>query len=313
VKGGIFLDIDTLESFLHMAEVGSLSQAAEELYLSVSSLSSRIKRLEGEIGQELFILRGRNLQLSEAGKVFVPYAQRVCHLVKELQQELIKRENEMNGCLRLASTSVIATYVLPDLLSQFKEQYPNMEIEIFVCPNFMIFDYLLRGNVDLGIIQGIERHEDLEYTPWFSDEDILVVSEKHPWAQNRKVSVQALPEYPLIAFDRQSILWRQRMKWIESQSVGPWIGMEIAHMETAKEILLNNYGYAFLPRQGVRKELRKERLQEIELNESPKWVRETSFAMHSKQNFSESAQEFVEFCLKLNDVYKLNEEGEIVR
>lgn len=295
-----------------MAEVGSLSQAAEELYLSVSSLASRIKRLEGEVGQELFILRGRNLQLSEAGKVFVPYAQRVCHLVKELEQELNKKETEMNGCLRLASTSVIATYVLPDLLSQFKEQYPNMEIEIFVCPNFMIFDYLLRGNVDLGIIQGSERHEELEYTSWFSDEDILVVSQDHPWAQSRKVSVESLPEYPLLAFDRQSILWRQRLKWIENQNVSPWIGMELAHMETAKEILLNHYGYSFLPRQGVQKELKKEKLYEVELMESPKWIRDTSFALHPKQNPSECTKAFVEFCLRSNDIGKFIEEEEKV-
>lgn len=299
------MDIDTLRSFLRMVELGSLSQAAEELYLSPSSLASRIKKLEEELGQELFILRGRNLQLSPAGSVFVPYAERVCKLADELYQEANQKGQGMSGSFSVAVSPIIASYILPEILKSFQEKYPNLEIEIHVCPSFMITDYLVRGIVDLGITQGTERHETLHYKEWFHDKDVLVVSGQHKWAQKKSIVAEELSFKPLLAYNRQTTIWRKRKEWIEKRGVSLWTAMELIHPETVKEILLNHYGYAFLPYQSVQKELVIGTLQEIELEDAPVWDRDTCFVT-PKQQPSEKCETFVQYCLKQHESTKNN-------
>jgi DNA-binding transcriptional LysR family regulator len=303
------VDIDTLRSFLRMAELGSLTHAAEELYLSPSSLASRIKRLEEELGQELFILRGRNLYLSPSGLVFVPYAERICKLADEIHQETDQKGKGMSGIFSIAVSSIIATYVLPDILKSFKSVYPKVELEIHVCPSFMIKDYLLRGTVDLGIAQSNKRHENLAYKNWFQDEDILVVSNQHPWAELKKIDVANLSNHPLLVFSRQSTIWRRRKEWIEKHGKSLWVGMELIHTETVKEILLNNYGYAFLPYLTVQEELKDGSLKEIEVNDSPSWERNTWFVTPQKEIASEKSEVFVKYCLEQQINVSRNKSG----
>lgn len=289
------MDLDSLSSFIHMAKTVSLTQAAEELFLCPSSLASRIKGLEQEVGQELFLLRGRNLQLSSAGKLFLPYAEKVCLMAEEMEHEILLKEREASGSFSLAATPVVATYILPHILSEFQKRYPYFEVEVHSCPDYQIHDYLLRGIVDVGIVQTGERHESLSYWRWFRDLDVLVVSKNHPWAMKKQILPEDLPSMPMLVFERQSMIWKKQNEWLEREGVTPWISMELKHMETIKEILANGSGYAFLPLQGIHNELNNGLLHRVDLERAPAWDRDTFLVTTAKRSVSDKSQSFVNF------------------
>jgi DNA-binding transcriptional LysR family regulator len=291
------MDIDSIKSFIVMAEVGNLTEAADRLYLSPSSLTARIKKIEKEIGAELFQLVGRTLSLSPTGKVFLSYAKQFCSIQNYLEVKLSSFQEEKQ-MFRIASTPSISSYILPGLLVAFKKHYPKIQFKFYSCHSYMVREHLVKDEIDLGIVQSGNTYDYLKYQHWFSDRDIMVVSNTHPWANKNEVDVDALRSHPLIAYQRHTFLWKSRLAWIKDQGVNPWIGMELIHVEAIKNALFNNYGYAFLPFHGIEKELLNGELVEVRIANSPEWNRCTSFVTNKKQNIPEIYQNFIRFAIE---------------
>lgn len=291
------LDLDSIKSFIVMAESGSLTEAASRLYLNPSSLTGRIKKIEKELGEPLFVLKGRTLSLSPAGKVFLTYAKQFTSMGLDLNRELLTTEHKSKR-FRLAATPLISTFILPKLISEFKLKFPELEMIIHSCKSYEVRESILNDEVDLGIIQSSDIYESIDYNYWFSDFDIMVVSGQHPWAKRKEIPLNELNKQPLLAFQRHTSIWKNRLEWIKKQGVNPWIGMELIHIETIKEILLNHYGYSFIPSRCIQKELEEGSLIEVKLVNMPRWKRNTFFITNIKEKISPTYTEFIEFALE---------------
>ncbi len=292
------MDLDSIKSFVVMAESESLTEAANRLYLNPSSLTGRLKKIEKELGEPLFILKGRTLTLSPAGKVFLSYAKQFCSMGQDLSQELVTNEGKVKR-FRLGATPLVSTFILPRLISEFNQKHPDLEMDIISCKSYEIRESILNDEIDLGIIQSSDIYESIDYKHWFSDIDVMVVSSQHPWASSKEVKLEELNTQPLLAFQRHTYIWKNRIDWIKSQGVNPWIGMELIHIETIKEILLNHYGYSFLPTYCIHKELEEGSLVEVKLAHSPEWKRNTFFITNNKEKVSPIYNEFIEFAIQL--------------
>ena len=290
------MDLDSIRSFISMAEVGNLSDTAERLYLSSSSLKGRIKKLEKELGEELFILKGRNLSLSPAGLTFLHYAKQICELGEELEQKV----NVPDGEKQIFSIGVvpsISSYIFPKLIQEFKSLYPNLQLRLISLPGEKVREFLINNEIDLGIVQGGEKYETLDFKHWFTERDIMVVSSNNPWASKKEIEINELKNQPLIAYQRYTFLWNKRMEWILKQGVNPWIGLELNHVETVKEIILNEYGYSFLPMHGIEVELMDKELTEVKLSGAPSWTRETFFISNKNKKLPKIYHEFIDFAI----------------
>ncbi|WP_017727530.1 LysR family transcriptional regulator [Halalkalibacterium ligniniphilum] len=305
------MDLDSIQSFIVMAESESLTEAANQLYLNPSSLTGRIKKIEKELGEPLFILKGRTLQLSPAGKVFLTYAKQFYTMGLECNKELLRNEDK-SVRFRLAATPLISTYILPRLIREFQHIHPELEMEIYSCKSYEIRKYIFNDEVDLGIIQRSDIYESIDYKHWFTDMDVMVVSSEHPWAKRDEIRLGELYLQPLLAFQRHTFMWKKRIEWIRNQGVNPWIGMELNHIETIKEILLNHYGYSFLPRYSIKNELAEGSLVEIKMERSPIWERNTFFIANEKEHLSSIYIEFIDFAIERTEGEFLNGRSRLI-
>ena len=124
------MEIGRLQAFVHVDNLLSFSKAAEALYLTQPTVTARIQGLERELGEPLFERMGRTIRLTDAGHSFLPHAQRALQAIKEGSDAIATLRDVERGTLSIGTAPTIGTYVLPELLQRFNEQFPGVEVSI---------------------------------------------------------------------------------------------------------------------------------------------------------------------------------------
>ncbi len=161
-----------LECFLAVARLGNLSRAAEEMFLTQPTLTARLKALEEEIGDELFVRTSRGMRLTEAGKEFLPYAERSVESFEEGRRHLAELRGVSGGRLVLGASPGVGTYALPGLLERFTATYPRVSVSVRTGHSEDILDMTLKEEVQLGLTRAM-RHPEVESLPLYEDELVL--------------------------------------------------------------------------------------------------------------------------------------------
>ena len=119
-----------MECFLAVAQLGNVSRAADEMYLTQPTLTARIKALEDELGDQLFVRTSRGMRLTEAGKEFVTYAERCLTSLEEGKQRLRELRGASGGRLALGTSPGVSTYALPAILERFTAAHPQVSVSV---------------------------------------------------------------------------------------------------------------------------------------------------------------------------------------
>lgn len=187
-----------LRAFVTVAENGSFSQAAKTLFLTQSALSSLIKELEQNIGVKLFDRTTRQVTLSMMGERLLPYAKRVLNELNLFEVEARDLTSLEQGEVRLAVSQQFAASAMPDIIAQFHEQFPNIQISLVDCSVEAVLKHLQNNEVDLGI--GAERTHDSDIQANFLFElpFFVVLPANHPLTQFKQVAWAQLENQSLI-------------------------------------------------------------------------------------------------------------------
>lgn len=195
------MTLDQLRIFLAVAEHLHFTRAAEELYITQPAVSAAIQNLEQEYGIKLFHRIGRHIEIAEAGKLLQLEAEKILNQVKLTERGLRELNNLQRGELKLGSSLTIGNYWLPSKISQFKSQYPGIEINCTLANTEEICVGAATGQFDLGLIEGEVKaslQNTLEYEIIGSDRLQIVVGKTHPWFENPKVSITELKQTPWV-------------------------------------------------------------------------------------------------------------------
>jgi DNA-binding transcriptional LysR family regulator len=190
-----------LECFLVVARLGSMGRAAEEMFLTQPSLTARLKALEHEVGDELFVRTRSGMRLTEAGRQFLPYAERSVASVANGKRHLAELRRGKGGQLRLGALPRVSTYALPDLLEEFSLAYPSVVLSVKTGHSEDILEMVLTEEVQLGLARSME-HPEVESVPLYDEELVLAVGTGHAFAGRRDVGLDELGGERLILFDR---------------------------------------------------------------------------------------------------------------
>lgn len=148
------LDLDTLRTLVAANDLGGFAQAADRLGRTPSAISLQMKRLQDELGMPLFKKEGRRLSLTEAGLTALGYARRILALNDELLDTI--QGASLDGILRVGCPQDFAP-VLPDVISQFAELYPRMQLELRIEGNAALADAVEKSQLDLALVIGHEN------------------------------------------------------------------------------------------------------------------------------------------------------------
>jgi DNA-binding transcriptional LysR family regulator len=260
--------LEQLEAFIEVARRGSVSRAAEALYVTQPSLTARLKTLEQELDAKLFLRSQRGMRLSDAGRAFLPFAERTIDAVSSGRRVLAELARGESGQLALGAAPAVSTYVLPRILTRFRRTHPKVTVAVRTGHSEEVLELVLREQVQLGLGRAL-RHPDVEAIPLYEDELVLVVDPEHPFAEQAEIGPDQLTEVQLILFDRTSSYHRLTSDFFEELGAVPRGVMELDNIDAAKKMVEQGLGVALLPHTAVAAELDAGSLRAVTLAEAP--------------------------------------------
>ena len=248
------MQLNQVEAFLEVARQGTLSRAADTLFVTQPALTARLHALEAELGSELFRRTRRGMELTDAGRAFMPYAERALGALREGGELVAELGRGVAGELVLGAAPGVGTYVLPGLLVRFTERHPNVRLVVRTGHSEEVLGMTLRKEVDVGLVREL-RHPLVESRILYDDELVLVVRPGHQFAEAGRIGLEEIAGERLILFDRTSSYYDLTNAIFREAGVAPRGVMELDNIDAAKQMVEQGLGVALLPGTAVAAEL----------------------------------------------------------
>ena len=175
MKRNHLFDSKQLEAFELLCSTGSFTETAKRLFLTQSAVSHSMKSLEEEVGCQLFRRQGKKFSITEAGDRLLRFARPYLSEMQVLKEELQGFEKFGSGRLRLGASAQACRFLLPPILTKFKEAHPHCRFEVYAEDTPKCIDMLSLGEIDLAITLEPIKSSEIEFVPCFTDELRLVL------------------------------------------------------------------------------------------------------------------------------------------
>lgn len=249
----------------------NFTKAAEILYLSQPSLSKQIKTLEQNLDILLINRENNKISLTENGKVFLQYSERILALCEESCRALIDLKNGDRGNLTVGASQTIGTYLMPRVLALFAQSYPQINLKVQVNSTRLIANNVLNREIDLAVVGGEipnEVKKDLTVKHFVEDELSLIISKSHPFAKKKKISKENLYYLNFITLNSNSTI----RKFIDNVLIHNEIEtkqlkivMQFNSIEGIKTAVSLGLGAAFVSSSAIEKEIELETIEVLKI------------------------------------------------
>jgi DNA-binding transcriptional LysR family regulator len=258
--GSCIKDVHRLEVFAAVAENLSFTRAADALLLTQSAVSHQVASLERALGVELFERTGRRVALTPAGRALAEQARRVFESLREAEGAVRATARPGAGRLRIGASPTACQYIVPEVLREFREAFPEYSLSITPGDSPLVRDRLLEGSIDLGLMVRPDERVKLTYHDLFQDELGFVVSPLHPWARSGKVKREELGEQHMVLYSRNSATFHLVSRYFAKTKspLRDWI--ELGSMEAIKELVKLGLGVSVMAPWIVRAEVARKSL-----------------------------------------------------
>ncbi|SFN80777.1 DNA-binding transcriptional regulator YeiE [Xenorhabdus japonica] len=279
-----------LEIFAEVLKSGSTTRASQQLALSQSAVSASLTDLEGQLGVQLFDRVGKRLVTNEHGRLLYPKALALLEQAGEVEQ-LFKLEL---GALRLAASSTIGNYMLPEMLARYRQDYPETPLELNISNTEDVIKAVVEFRVDLGLIEGLCHDPELITQSWMEDELIIFSSPESPLLQ-RELSVEDLIKAPWILREKGSGTREVLDHLLFSQMPRFNIAMELGNSEAIKHAVQYGMGISCLSRRVVQEQLKNGTLSELVIPRLS--LNRTLYLIyHRQKHMSNALQKLLSYC-----------------
>ncbi len=293
------MEIGQLRAFVVAAREKSFTRAAEALFVTQPSVTARIQALEGEMKVPLFLRKGRTIELTDSGKVFLPYAERALSVLDEGEQAMRNVREGTAGRISIGAIQTICLFLIAPLLNRFHETNPKVEIYLRQDISTEVIQMLLDDVVQLGVVIGPVIHPQIKTIVSFQDEIIVVAGPEHRLAMRRNLE-GVTPVTPDELASEEFIMSRWGMAFdtfmskLSDLAHKPHISMVIEVTETTKAMVKMNVGLAVLPRFAVQNDLHSGALVEIPIQDWEPLLIQIAMIHRRDRDMSQPATRFAE-------------------
>lgn len=253
VEDGGMVSLNQLEVLVAVVEAGGFSGAARNLYMSQPSVSNHVRNLESSLGVPLVERTTQGARTTPAGDVVVDHARQVFALLESLEHTVAQFQGLQAGRLLVAGTTTIGTYLLPRLVAEFSERAPNVECQIRVGNETAVEQWLMRGEVSLGLCID-QPQEPLEAEVLFREKMVLIAAPGSQLAGGTCVPADLTGERFLLR-EKGSATRRLQGEILRSWGLESADCWELWGPETLKEAAAEGLGVTLLSEHIVRREL----------------------------------------------------------
>lgn len=283
------MDSLSLNAFVVVAEQGSFSRAAELLFVTQPAVSKRIVKLENELKTQLFDRIGRNVALTTAGQHLLPKAKAILEAMENTSHELTNLSGAVGGRLRIATSHHISLHRLPLPLAQFIARYPQVELDIQFAESEVIYEGVLQGRWQLGIITlNPEPHPQLQQHSIWQDTMQFVAAPEHPLNQQKNIDLPQLSSFPAL-LSKTNTFTRSIVEGnFERERLALNVAMSTNHLDTIRMMVSIGMGWSVLPHTLVN-----DQIKVIDTLAKP-ITRQLGCVWHPQRSLSNAAQAFME-------------------
>lgn len=288
------MELRHLRYFLAVATSQNFTKASEALHVSQPSLSVQIKNLEEELGTRLFDRLGRTIALTQAGSIFRDHAERALREVEQAAQLIRELDGAQRGRLIVGTLATVNSYLIPPLVSQFKQRFPAVHLQVHSQPSAEIVTGLLTNRLDLGLCLLPVPQDQLTTIPLFDERLVLVAPAQHRLAQSR-LRMRDLGGLPLVLMPADYCLRKMVEEECALAGVTTQVVLEMTSPEGILQAVTEGAGLTILPELYVRQRLVRSKLRMIDLYDPvPRHAVGLAYRFNRYQNLA--AKEFGALC-----------------
>ncbi len=283
------IDIAELITFIKVAETGSFSHAASQLFVTQPAISKRIAALESNLGVQLFDRIGRQVQLTEAGIRLLPKARKMAEDLQDIKRSMSLQMQDVSGELRISTSHHVGLRRLPKSLKRFQEDFPSAQLEIDFSQSEEAYQDVLKGRAELGIITLSHKENPLiESLPIWSDPLTCVVSKDHPLAKIKNLSLMELAQHACVLPNKNTFTRQIAEQVFGKQGLKPQVRMNTNNLETLAMLVGIGWGWSLLPSTLVDDKLAVLNLPDLNVE------RKLGVIHHKQKTLSRAALAFIE-------------------
>lgn len=294
------MNLRQLELFSLVAELGNVTEAARQLYMTQPAVSQTISDLEESLGLKLFDRLNRKMHLTFAGELLYNYSKKILSLVEEAEGHMLEITNNRIGRLRLGASTTIGIYLLPMLVGQFKRQYHDIQSTFVIDNTAVIEEMLLDNRLDIAYVEGLVHSPEIEVQKVKDDELWLICSPRHQWIKEGKTVIEP------VEIEGQALILREQgsgtrevvEKVLQKHKVNyhPWHVLN--NTEAIKRAVMEDIGIAFVSQLAVKEEIDSGRLGRVEIKRIP-ISREFRLIWHKDKYHTALLTSFIELTMRL--------------
>ena len=252
------VNLDLYKVFYTVAKCGSLTKAAEKLYISQPAVSQAIKQLEIQLGVSLFNRTRRGMELSaQGGEVIFKKIEEGLKLFSDAEDMINQRKNTATGEIRVGASDTIFEYFLADKIVEFHEKVPAVKINLIsdITPNTV--EDLKSGKCDVGFVNlPIEQDDGLKlYGNCMQLNDVFVAGEKFSELKDKSSSFEELKNYPLIVLEKKTAARQALDRYVQTLGVTLEPSIEVGSWDLMKRLVSRGMGIGVIPREYIQDKL----------------------------------------------------------
>ncbi len=288
------VNLELYRVFYTVAKCGSLTKAAQELYISQPAVSQAIKQLEGQLGVSLFNRTHRGMELSAAGgKLIYRQVEEALALLDGAESKLTELKTSAAGTIRIGATDSIFYHVLADKIAQFNAAYPAVKFELISSTSPYTVNQLKEGKCDIAFVNLPMQDDDVRFYGTVTHlSDVFVAGEKFSGLKGKKIAISSLQELPVLMIEENTVARKSLSQFLGNLGITLNPDTEVANWDLMIKLAIKGMGVGCIPREYCGRELESGQLFELDITPSLP-VRGVGIALAKNTQLSFAMKEFI--------------------
>lgn len=263
------VNLELYRVFYTVARCGSLTKAAQELYISQPAVSQSIKQFESQLGASLFNRTHRGMDLSAAGKLIFKQVEEALNLLDDAESKVSELKTTAAGRIRIGATDSIFSHFLSDKLASYNAQYPAVKLELISSTSPFTLSQLKDGRCDIAFINLPLDDDDVHFYGTVGHlNDVFVAGDKYAGLKGKEIALDSLRDYPLLMIEENTVARRAIDAYCGTLGVTLVPDTEVANWDFMKKLVAKGMGLGCIPREYCREEFENGELFEVNVRPS---------------------------------------------
>lgn len=285
------MNLTAFEAFIKVMETGSISMAAEHLFITQPAVTKRIHSLEDYFGVKLFESAGRGVQATHAAHSLLPKVKNWMNELGDIHHTLSHDQAQIKGKLKIGTSHHIGLHHLPEHLKNYVQQYPDVTLDVHFVDSEQAHEKVLAGDLELAFLTLPPKLDDrLRYIPLWNDPLVFVAAAFHPLAAKKDISLDDLMQFSSLLPGLNTYTAQITLAEFEKKGLKPKVSMSNNPLESIRMLASIGLGWSVLPKTLVSQDL-------VTLDLDLEMKRQLGMVWHPSRTQSKAAKALVDLMI----------------